>query len=102
MSGGPEEQLTENPLAYLVEDQGGLLASGCEWGLVITHCGYVDADLFPLTSYTLCRTMDLDMVCSPRLRAWIEANGIELASYKDLPTSWVAEQHMPDDFRLLL
>ena len=58
----------------------------------MSHCGYADADLFRLTSFTTCRPMDLDCMTSPELRAWLDENGIELASFNDLPREWAAEQ----------
>lgn len=90
--GGPEEQLTEDPLAYITSDHDGLLASGKEWGYIVSHCGYADAELFGLTSFTLCRPMDLACMTSPELSAWLDENHIQLASFNDLPRTWVAEQ----------
>ena len=90
--GGPEEQLKEDPLAYITNDKSGLLSSGKEWGYVVSHCGYADADLFRLTSFTTCRPMDLDCMVNPQLRAWLDDNGIELACFNDLPRNWAAEQ----------
>ena len=90
--GGPEEQLKEDPLAYITNDESGLLSSGKEWGYIVSHCGYADADLFRLTSFTTCRPMDLDCMTSPELRAWFDEHGIELASFNDLPREWAAEQ----------
>ncbi len=86
--GGPEEQLTEDPLHHITSDVDGLLSSGAAWGYIISHCGYADAELFDLTSFTTCRVKDLECMTSPKLRAWIEENGIELATYKDLPSPW--------------
>ncbi len=89
---GPEAQLTEDPIGYLTQDKGGMLASSCEYGYIISHCGYADADLFKLTSFSTCRVKDLECMTSPEMRAWVEANGIELASYRDLPAEWAQEQ----------
>ena len=91
-AGGPEERLNEDPLGYLTSDHDGVLTSGADWAYVVTHCGYADADLFRLTSFTTCRPMDLDAMCDPRLRAWLDESGLELASFKDLPRGWAAEQ----------
>ncbi|MDO4537228.1 MAG: ChbG/HpnK family deacetylase [Coriobacteriales bacterium] len=90
--GGPEEQLSEDPLGYITSDKEGILTSGKEYAYLVSHCGYADADLFRLTSFTTCRPMDLDCMVSPELRAWLDANNIELASFKDLPRTWAAEQ----------
>ena len=73
--GGPEEQLTEDPLGYITSDHDGFLTSGCEYGYLVSHCGYADADLFRLTSFTTCRPMDLDCMVNPKLRTWLDENG---------------------------
>ena len=85
--GGPEAQLTEDPLGYLTNDKGGIL--DCEVGYVISHCGYADAELFDLTSFTLCRPKDLECMCSEELKKWIADNNIELISFNDLPREWI-------------
>lgn len=90
--GGPEEQLTEDPLGYITSDRDGFLTSGCEYGYLVSHCGYADADLFRLTSFTTCRPMDLDCMTSAELRTWLDEHDIELASFNDLPREWAAEQ----------
>ena len=92
--GGPEAQLGEDPLGYITADANGVLAH--EWGLLICHCGNVDADLIDLTSYTTCRAMDLKAMCSGELRRWIEDNEVELITYKDLPQSWKSEVSYAD------
>lgn len=78
----PEEQLAEDPISYITEDKGGLL--GNEYGCLITHCGYVDAQLMSLSSFNLCRIKDLEACCSAKMRDWISKNNIELITYKDL------------------
>ena len=90
--GGPEAQLTEDPLGFFTQDKDGLLASGKEWGYVVSHCGYADAELFKLTSFNTCRVKDLECMCSPELAAWMGENGIEPVSFKDVPRAWVTEQ----------
>ncbi len=90
--GGAEAQLTEDPISYFTQDKDGLLASGKEWGYVISHCGYADAELFDLTSFNTCRVKDLECMCSPGLAAWIQENDIEVVSFNDLPEAWVADQ----------
>lgn len=55
-----------------------------EIGRIIFHCGYVDAELFDLTTYTLIRTKDLQTCLSAEFQAWIAKNKIELISYREL------------------
>lgn len=88
--GGPEAQLQEDPLAYITADKAGMLKS--EYGFIISHCGYADAELFDLTSFTACRVKDLACMTSEGMKNWIRENNIELISYKDLPQHWTWEQ----------
>ena len=50
----------------------------------ICHCGWVDYDLFQYTSLTLRRLKDLSAMCDPQLKDFIEKEGIELITYRDL------------------
>lgn len=86
--GPAEEQLTSDLEAWLIDDKGELLASGREYGYLVCHCGYVDADLFALSSFNVCRVKDLEALCSPRVRQWVDDNGIELITFRDLGREW--------------
>ncbi len=79
---GPEAQLKSDPLGYITEDKDGLLDN--EYGYIITHCGYCDAELFHLSSFNTCRVVDLEAACSPKMKEWIRENGIELITFKEL------------------
>lgn len=84
--GGAEAQLNEDPINYVLSDQGKILNE--EYGYLITHCGYADANLFPLSSYTLCRVKDLECLTSDAVKQWVKDNSIELITFRDLPESW--------------
>ena len=60
-----------------------------EYVYIVSHCGYADADLFKLTSFTLCRPKDLECMTSDAIKNWVKDNNIELASFKDLPKEWL-------------
>ena len=81
--GGPEAQLTEDLVSYIIQDTDGLLNH--EYGYLITHCGYADAPLFKLSSFNACRVKDLEALTSKEVKEWIEENQIELITFKDLP-----------------
>ena len=81
--GGPEEQLTEDLVSFIVNDVSGYLNS--EYGFFITHCGYADARLFALSSFNLCRVKDLEALCSDEVKNWVKENNIELITFKDVP-----------------
>ena len=55
-----------------------------ETGYYIFHCGYIDADLFKVSSLTLRRAVDLDAALSKNIQKYIRQNQIELITYKDL------------------
>lgn len=84
--GGVEEQLKEDPIAYITADENGLLQS--EYGYIITHCGYMDADLINLSSFNACRVKDLEAVTSDVLKQWVKDNHIELITFRDIPEEW--------------
>lgn len=51
---------------------------------LVAHPGFVDDELFDLTTYTMIRAKDLRMFCSPRLREWVEEHDVELITWHDL------------------
>lgn len=55
-----------------------------EYSFLISHTGFVDEDLFRCSNYTIIRMKDLFMACSPRLKAFIKENNVELITYDDL------------------
>lgn len=55
-----------------------------ETAYYIFHCGYVDADLFKVSSLTLRRAIDLDAALSIRVKDYILKNKIEMITYRDL------------------
>ncbi len=84
--GGPEAQLANDPVSWFTSDQPGMLEK--EYGYIICHCGYADADLFRLSSFSTCRVIDLDCIVSQQMKAWVKDNGIELITFRDLPEEW--------------
>lgn len=76
-----EDQMAADPLSCIIGDQEFLKH---EIGFIGTHCGYVDADLFEVSTYTLIRNRDLAAMTDSRMRQWIEENQIQLISYRDL------------------
>ena len=86
--GGPEKQLKEDMISYLVEDKGSMLSSGKEYGYLVCHCGYADARIFALSSFNTCRVKDLEAVTSPEVLKWMKDNNIELVTFRDLPCEW--------------
>lgn len=78
------EQFQSDLKSYIVNDEAGLLSSGKEYGFLGAHCGFVDMEIFRLSSFNALRATDLDAMVSPAVKQWVEQNGIELISYRDL------------------
>lgn len=76
-----EDQMKADPASCFVTDEEFLHHPV---GFIGTHCGYVDRELFEVSTYTLIRNQDLAAVTSDRVKNWIRDNGIELISYRDL------------------
>lgn len=81
MGAGPEAQLKNDPLGCITGDTEML---NYEYGFIVTHCGYCDAELFALSSFNTCRVVDLAAATDPRMKKWIEDNQIELVTFKDI------------------
>lgn len=52
--------------------------------VMICHCGYVDAQLLKISSYSLIRTKDLEMATSEKLQQALQDAGVQLVTYRDL------------------
>lgn len=79
-----ESQMSIDVENNLLENGLPLLKDG-DTGYFITHCGYVDYDLFRYSSLTLRRMVDLHAATSERVKRYIKENDIELITYSDLP-----------------
>lgn len=77
-----EQQLKLSTKDYLLADKGEIL--GSEIAAIISHCGYVDAPLFEVSSFTMIRAKDLEAMVSDEMKAWIQEHHIELITYRDL------------------
>lgn len=77
-----DSQLACNLEEYILLDKAGFLNS--EYGLLITHCGYVDDTLMKITSFNLLRIKDLEGLTSPKVLKWVKDNDIELITYRDI------------------
>lgn len=78
----PINQINKNPLKDIIDNSDYLLSK--EYAMIGGHPGFVDADLFNLTTLSIERCKDLEMVTSSVIKNWVEKNNIELISYYDL------------------
>ena len=77
-----EVQIRKSPLNKFKKHKDELLKH--EYVLIGGHPGYVDADLFNMTSLSIERCKDLELVTSKWLKDFIKENDIELVSYADV------------------
>lgn len=54
-----------------------------EVSLLITHPGYVDAEILELSSYSIIRARDLELVTSPAVRRLLDDAGVEVTSFTE-------------------
>lgn len=80
---GLEDQMKTSTKDFITHDEMEILNS--EYAAIISHCGYVDAPLFDVSSFTIIRTKDLEAILSDEMKQWIKDNNIELIDYRDLP-----------------
>ena len=78
----PMDQLNKNTVAQFMDLRDELVENGCS--SFICHPGYVDAELLGLTTLSLERAKDAEMMQSPSVRQWCKENGVELITYRDL------------------
>ncbi len=50
----------------------------------ICHPGYLDAEVFRCSSLTVNRTKEVEMLCDPAVKKWVEQQGIQLTTYNDI------------------
>jgi predicted glycoside hydrolase/deacetylase ChbG (UPF0249 family) len=55
---------------------------GCE--MFICHPGYLDDYILKKSSLTIPRTQEVEMVCNPATKKWLEENDVELITYDDI------------------
>ena len=49
--------------------------------MLATHCGYCDGELMDMSTFSVIRGRELEMLCSPRIRRWVNDNQIELINF---------------------
>lgn len=78
----PVAQVKRSPLKALLDRREEL--AKCDYVFIGGHAGYVDADLIELSTCSIERCKDLQLVLSQEVKDWIEKEHIELISYEDL------------------
>lgn len=77
-----QAQVNKSPLDKFMRHQEEILKH--EYVLTGGHPGYVDADLFKMTSLSIERCKDLELVTSQWLKDFIKEHDVELISYDDV------------------
>lgn len=78
----PLAQLNKNPLKDLQDVAERILQQDCVW--IVKHPGFLDAELLNLTTLSIERIRDHEMMTSAWLKKWIRQENIELITYADL------------------
>jgi|GEM_PF-217372 len=78
----PLEQLNKNPLQIVFDCEKELLKS--DYAMIGGHPGFLDAELLEMSSLSIERIRDHEMLISEKLKNWIEINHVELITYYDL------------------
>ena len=88
--GGLSPSKAFDPAAQVKKDPEGIFwnnrdeALKHDFVMTIGHCGFVDAALFDLTSLSIERARDHQMITSKRIMQWIKENDVQLITYYDL------------------
>ena len=77
-----EGQIAYDPYENIRRNNDYLLSH--EYAMVGGHAGYVDADLMKMSSLSLERFKDAEMLMSDYLRNWVRDNDVELITYDNL------------------
>ena len=77
-----ENQLNCSLEKYILEDQFNFLDK--EYGFLVCHVGFLDKQIFDLSSFNVFRVVDFEGVTSPKVKEWIDKNNVELITYKDV------------------
>ncbi|MBP5280421.1 MAG: ChbG/HpnK family deacetylase [Erysipelotrichaceae bacterium] len=78
----PADQLNKDTVEQFFSIADEMLSK--ELNAFCCHPGYVDADLLSLTTLSLERAKDAQMMMSEKVKKWIEDNNVELITYRDL------------------
>lgn len=79
----PLSQLQVRPFDKVLQNEEYLLSH--EYAMIGGHAGYVDETLLHLSSLSLERFKDAQMLMSEQLKEWIKEHDVELITYTDLP-----------------
>ena len=78
----PNDQLNKNTVEQFFSVADELLEN--ERSVFCCHPGYVDAELLGLTTLSLERAKDAEMMMSERVISWVKENNVELITYREL------------------
>ena len=78
----PNDQLAKDTIEQFLSLEDEWLAN--ERSVFCCHPGYVDAQLLTLTTLSLERAKDAQMLMSDRIKKWVIDNNVELITYRDL------------------
>ena len=84
--GGLEAQLKCDPLGYIMDHAEEWLKK--DYVYLVCHCGYCDEEIFHLSSFNICRAVDLNCMISDTLKNWVKENNVELTNFNSVKDEW--------------
>lgn len=54
----------------------------CGW--LHTHAAFLDREVIDMSTLHITRVMELDLLCSPRIKQWVKDNNVQLVNSRDL------------------
>lgn len=78
----PKMQMGQNVIQRVLDQSEAIL--NYDYFVLGGHPGYVDGELLDITTLSIERARDAEMMMSPLIKEWVEANHIELITYYDL------------------
>ena len=78
-----QDQANTDVVAHIINGELNLDPEHQEFALLATHCGYCDGELLNMSTFSVIRGREIEALCSPQVREWIEKNSIELINFQD-------------------
>lgn len=76
-----DDQAWTDVTAHIVGGELDLDVEHQEFALLATHCGYCDGELLGMSTFSVIRGREVEVLCAPEVKKWVEDNHIELINF---------------------
>ena len=76
-----EDQAKTDVVAHILNGELNLDPTNTEYAMLATHCGYCDGELLNMSTFSVIRGREVEALCSPLVKHWIDDNHIELINF---------------------